>query len=179
MNLSHKAGWSTLLLAAVVSCSSQSSNDATKGNTAPSMNRGACGGSGTSIPLDQIGGPSRQGRDFMPDTPDANRQNLQSAWTCSAETTELDFRSGVELEERSAPSDPTAMFQAMAQDDKTASVESLAHGPALVIDPSKDPSGTTSGGVDLVINQSLLVVVGNTHISATALEHIADSLRPA
>lgn len=180
MSILKKVGWLTLLALAVVACSSQSDSGSTAANLAPPLDRsGACGGKGVPLPPEALNGPGRSGRDFMPNTAEANRQNLKSAWICSTDTTELDFKSGVQLEERSAPNDPTAMFQAMATDDKTASVVTLAHGPALVVDPTKDPSGTTVGGVDLVIGQDLLVVVGDGHMSVAALEGIANSLAPA
>lgn len=76
------------------------------------------------------------------------------------------------------PKDPLALFSQMAKEDPQFEVGEILGRPALLVDPGRDPSGETPGGVSVFIGRLLVEVAGDGRIPLSRLIAVAETLAP-
>jgi hypothetical protein len=115
---------------------------------------------------------------MLPDHPLANDGNSIGAELCS-DSLLAQYRSGVNVfMEAEEPKDPLGIFSQMAREDPQFQVGEVLGEPALLVDPEKDPTGRTPGGVSVFLNGLLVEVAGDGTIPLDELIAVAESLSP-
>lgn len=117
-------------------------------------------------------------RVLVPHHAQASEENLQRVWRCPGIALTMEFASGIRvtLEDRQFADPAVAWAQLAKQYAPQSSVEMVRGVPALVADPSKDPTGNTDGLVEFIVGDLQVLVVGDGEIPASTLREVAESL---
>jgi hypothetical protein len=112
---------------------------------------------------------------LVPNHPLASAGNLTATYVCTDEVI-IDFDSGIRevLEDQGDGAVPP--WKDLAAQDSTMTLGVVRGANALLGDPSKDPSGQTPGGVELVENGILVAIAGNGKIALADLIDVMESL---
>jgi hypothetical protein len=110
----------------------------------------------------------------------ASSDSLIGVWRCPGDGVEMAFASGITLtQEANTFSDPGKAWQRLADEDSAdTSVGTVQGQPAALIDPAKSIGGAL-GSVTVVIDGTIVWVVGTGHVAIADLVRVADSLQPA
>ena len=110
----------------------------------------------------------------------ASPDSLIGVWRCAGDGVEMAFASGITVvQEANTITDPATAWQRLAREDSAdTSVGTVQGQPAALIDPAKS-TGNALGSVTVVIDGTIVWVIGDGHIPISDLMRVAESLQPS